>query len=117
MIINIEHDKSTINNEWLDAMTEWVNYKRESNSKYTISGLKKIINQWLSKSSEELQSAVDSSIGNNYKGLFPAKGGFNKTTGMYDPKNNRVFDDKPFVNKITRDAELALENDTSVKPF
>jgi hypothetical protein len=51
----------------------WFDYKRQKKSSYTEIGKTTLIKQWESKTDDQLQSAIEHSIANNYQGLFEPK--------------------------------------------
>lgn len=51
----------------------WFDYKKQKKSSYTEIGKNTLIKQWESKTDDQLQSAIEHSIANNYQGLFEPK--------------------------------------------
>jgi hypothetical protein len=51
----------------------WFDYKKEKKSSYTLIGSLQLEKQWMNKSDEELEEAINHSISNNYQGLFAPK--------------------------------------------
>jgi hypothetical protein len=51
----------------------WFDYKKEKRSSYTLIGSLQLEKQWMNKSDEELEEAINHSISNNYQGLFAPK--------------------------------------------
>jgi len=62
---------STLEPERQLILKEWLEYKKSKNQSYTKVGLKKLISTIEEFSNIELKTALDSSISNNYAGLFP----------------------------------------------
>lgn len=52
---------------------KWFKYKREKKQTYTPTGKETLIKTWSSYSDAQLEQIVDTSIGNNWAGLFPPK--------------------------------------------
>lgn len=68
------------NNEIVDFITfrdqlfaTWFDYKKQKKSSYTEIGKATLIKQWEGKTDDQLQSAIEHSIANNYQGLFEPK--------------------------------------------
>lgn len=51
----------------------WFDYKKQKKSKYTEIGKAKLMKLWEGKTDDQLQSAIEHSIANNYQGLFEPK--------------------------------------------
>lgn len=59
---------------------KWFKYKREKKQTYTPTGKETLVKTWASYSDSQLEQIVDTSIGNNWAGLFPPKNTFPVTT-------------------------------------
>ena len=80
-----------------ELFNRWFSYKKEKKSKYTPTGIKQLIRTWENKSDEELESAINYSISNNYQGIFEPK-----------QPNNGNSNDKP--KGTSHDRMEALRN-------
>ncbi len=56
---------------------EWLQYKREKGQRYKPTGLKSLWNKIRAIPKDKRKESIDQSIGNNWAGLFEAKGEFN----------------------------------------
>lgn len=52
---------------------KWFKYKREKKQSYTTTGIETLIKTWSGYSDSQLEQIVDTSISNNYSGLFAPK--------------------------------------------
>jgi hypothetical protein len=52
---------------------KWFKYKREKKQTYTPTGKETLIKTWSSYSDSQLEQIIDTSIANNWAGLFPPK--------------------------------------------
>jgi hypothetical protein len=53
---------------------KWFKYKREKKQSYTTTGIETLTKTWASYSDEQLEQIIDTSISNNYSGLFAPRG-------------------------------------------
>jgi hypothetical protein len=73
-----------------DALFEkWFKYKREKRQSYTTTGIETLIKTWSSYTDEQLEQIVDTSISNNYSGLFAPKN-YTTTKASTDPITPRT---------------------------
>jgi hypothetical protein len=70
-------------------LDEWLSYKADRNEAYQIEGVRKIVKQY--PTTAALQAAVDQSIANGWKGLFPVKNGSTKLSG-YEVRRQEYID-------------------------
>lgn len=76
--------------EYSKPLNEWLSYKADRNEAYQIEGVRKIVKQY--PTTAALQAAVDQSIANGWKGLFPAKNGSNGNGRLsgYEKKRENI---------------------------
>lgn len=78
-----------------ELFERWFKYKKEKKSSYTESGKSTLINQWISKTDQELEEAINHSISNNYQGLFaPTK---IVRVNNQDIRNTTTLQNKPII--------------------
>ena len=68
---------------------KWFKYKREKRQAYTTTGIETLIKTWSSYTDEQLEQIVDTSISNNYSGLFAPKN-YTTTKASTDPITPRT---------------------------
>jgi hypothetical protein len=68
---------------------KWFKYKREKRQAYTTTGIETLIKTWSSYTDEQLEQIVDTSISNNYSGLFAPKN-YTTTKSSTDPITPRT---------------------------
>ena len=75
--------------DYSKPLDEWLSYKADRNEAYQIEGVRKIVKQY--PTTAALQAAVDQSIANGWKGLFPVKNGSTKLSG-YEVRRQEYID-------------------------
>ena len=68
---------------------KWFKYKREKRQAYTTTGIETLIKTWSSYTDEQLEQIIDTSISNNYSGLFAPKN-YTTTKASTDPITPRT---------------------------
>lgn len=75
------------------ALDEWLEYKRQRGEKYkSLSSIQKLLNQYSNLSPPEFAEAVNHSMANNYKGLFPKPKEFSKNGNHQKSFEQRMED-------------------------
>lgn len=75
------------------ALDEWLEYKRQRGEKYkSIGSIQKLLNQYSNLSPPEFAEAVNHSMANNYKGLFPKPKEYSKNGNNQKSFEQRMED-------------------------
>ncbi len=78
--------------EFIEAWTDWVNYRRERKlPKYTSKGFSLQMKTLLAMGAEKAVAAIENSIKQNYNGIFPADGK-GKSNGKASERTRHRFD-------------------------
>jgi hypothetical protein len=81
-----------VDTDYSKPLDEWLSYKADRNEAYQIEGVRKIVKQY--PTTAALQAAVDQSIANGWKGLFPVKNGSNGAARLsgYEVRRQEYID-------------------------
>ena len=90
----------------------WFDYKKEKKSSYTLIGSLQLQKEWMDRSDEELEEAINHSISNNYQGLFSPKKSIEPKQQLGKLQQNMIS-----LKNVHDQLTEEIQNGTFINPY